>query len=65
MKRTKVTFFVIMWTIVGILYAPIFVLAWILKPIARLLLAISYFGLLDGKMGKAVFKSVFKMYGKI
>lgn len=65
MKRTKVTFFVIMWTIVGILYAPIFVLAWLLKPIARLLLAISYFGLLDGKMGKAVFKSMFKMYSKI
>lgn len=65
MKRTKVTFFVIMWTIVGILYAPIFILAWLLKSIARLLLAISYFGLLDGKMGKAVFKSVFKMYSKI
>lgn len=65
MKRTKVTFFVIMWTIVGILYAPIFILAWLLKPIARLLLAISYFGLLDGKMGKAVFKSMFKMYSKI
>lgn len=65
MKRTKVTFFVIMWTIVGILYAPIFILAWLLKPIARLLLAISYFGLLDGKIGKAVFKSMFKMYSKI
>lgn len=54
-----------MWAIVGVLYSPIFILAWLLKPIARVLLAISYFGLLDGKMGKAVLKSAFKMYSKI
>ena len=65
MKRKKVTFIVIMWAIVGMLYSPIFILAWLLKPIARVLLAISYFGLLDGKMGKAVLKSAFKMYSKI
>lgn len=65
MKRKKVTFIVIMWAVVGALYSPIFILAWLLKPIARVLLAISYFGLLDGKMGKAVLKSAFKMYSKI
>ena len=65
MKREKATFIVIMWAIAGALYSPIFVLAWLLKPIARVLLAISYFGMLDGKMGKAVLKSAFKMYSKI
>ena len=65
MKRKKVTFLVIIWAIAGFLYSPIFLLAWLLKPIARLLLAISYFGLLDGTMGRAVLKSVFKMYSKI
>lgn len=65
MKRKKVTFIVIMWAIVGALYSPIFILAWLLRPIARLLLAISYFGLLDMVMGKAVFKSIFKMYSKV
>ena len=54
-----------MWAIVGALYSPIFILAWLLKPIARVLLAISYFGMLDGAMGKAVFKSIFKMYSRI
>lgn len=65
MKIEKETFIIIMWAIVGALYSPIFILAWLLKPIARVLLAISYFGLLDGKMGKAVLKSAFKMYSKI
>lgn len=65
MKIEKETFIIIMWAIVGALYSPVFILAWLLKPIARLLLAISYFGLLDGTMGKAVFKSAFKMYSKI
>lgn len=65
MKIKKETFIIIMWAIVGALYSPIFILAWLLKPIARLLLAISYFGMLDGTMGKAVFKSIFKMYSRI
>lgn len=65
MKIKKETFIIIMWAIVGALYSPIFILAWLLKPIARVLLAISYFGMLDGTMGKAVFKSIFKMYSRI
>lgn len=58
-KVTKLTAFVILWITLGIIYSPIYVAAWLLRIIARFLLAISYFGLLRGKMGCQVFKSLF------
>lgn len=58
-KITKLTGFVILWIILGVIYSPIYVAAWLLRLVARFLLSISYFGLLQGKMGRQVFKSLF------
>lgn len=58
-KITKSTLVFCLWTLVGIIYFPIFLLAWLLKIAARILLAIAYFGMLNKQMGKMVFKSIF------
>ncbi len=49
-----------LWEFFGVLYFPIYVLAWALHKIARLTLAISYFGMLEPRIGKDVIKSLFK-----
>lgn len=49
-----------LWRCVGILYFPIYLLAWVLHKIARLTLAIAYFGLLNKQAGKDIIKSLFK-----
>ena len=61
-KITKASATVILWTLVGLLWAPIFIASWLLRIIARFLLSISYFGMLNGKMGRGVFKSLFTWY---
>lgn len=53
-----------LWRYVGVLYFPIYLLAWILHEIARLVLAIAYFGLLNKRTGKDIIKSVFKQHGR-
>lgn len=58
-KITKLTGFIALWIIIGLIYSPIYIAAWLLRLVARLLLSISYFGLLQGKMGCQVFKSLF------
>ena len=49
-----------LWRYVGVLYFPIYLLAWVLHKIARLMLAISYFGMLEKRVGKDIIKSLFK-----
>lgn len=58
--RTKLTLLTIFSIVTGILYSPIYIIAWIIRIIARLLLAIAYFGLLQFSMGKDIFISLFK-----
>lgn len=53
-----------LWNIVGVLYFPIYVSALVLHKIARLLLAISYFGMLQKQRGKDIIKSLFVWSGK-
>ncbi len=60
MKRNRPMLFIITWTLVGLAYSPVFIAAWLLHIIARFLLSISYFGMLNGKMGRDVFKSIFR-----
>lgn len=43
-----------------VLYTPIYLLSWLLHEVARVLLAISYFGLLDFRRGKDIIKHLFK-----
>jgi len=60
MKRNRPMLFIITWAIAGLLYLPIFMTAWILHIVARLLLSISYLGLLNYPMANDVFKSIFR-----
>lgn len=54
-----------LWRCVGVLYFPIYLLAWVLHKMARLMLAIAYFGLLNNKQaGKDIIKSLFKWHGR-
>ena len=61
MKRNRPMLFIITWTLVGLAYLPVFMASWLLHIIARFLLAVSYFGLLNGKKGKDVFNSLFRL----
>lgn len=62
LKITKASATIMLWTLVGLLWAPIFIASWLLRIVARFLLSISYFGMLNGKMGCGVFKSLFTWY---
>jgi hypothetical protein len=64
MKKLKMkhALLIIISIITGLLYSPIYIAAWILRIIARLLLAVAYFGLLQFSMGKDVFISLFKFH---
>ena len=59
MKKLKLPYKLIIWTIIGIIYLPIYISAWLVRIVARILLAIAYFGTLNGRMGVAVLKSIF------
>lgn len=59
MKKLKLPYKLIIWTIIGLIYLPVYISAWLLRIVARILLAIAYFGTLNGKMGVAVLKSIF------
>lgn len=59
MKKLKLPYKLIIWTIIGIIYLPVYISAWLLRIVARILLAIAYFGTLNGRMGVAVLKSIF------
>lgn len=60
MKQNRHLLLIAVWTIVGLIYFPVFFAAWLLHIVARLILAISYLGLLNGQRAKDVFKSLFK-----
>lgn len=59
MKKLKIPYKLIIWTLIGLIYLPVFISAWLLRIVARILLAIAYFGTLNGRMGVAVLKSIF------
>lgn len=53
-----------LWICIGWLYLPIYILFWILHKIARFILAIAYFGLLDIRSSIDIIKYLFKQYGR-
>lgn len=59
MKKIKLPYKLIIWTLIGLIYLPVYISAWLLRIVARILLAIAYFGTLNGRMGVAVLKSIF------
>lgn len=52
------------WSILGILYFPIYLIAWILHKVSRLLLAISYLGMLNIKISKDIITNLFIWNGR-
>jgi hypothetical protein len=60
MKSNRPMLFILVWTLAGLCYAPVFIAAWLLHIVARLLLSIAYFGMLNGQRGRDVFKSLFR-----
>lgn len=53
-----------LWQCLGAMYAPVFIAFWLLHKVARLLLAISYFGMLDKRIGKDIIKYMFVWHGR-
>lgn len=49
----------IIWRILGVIYAPVYVAFWLLHKVARLLLAISYFGMFEKQVGKDIISNLF------
>lgn len=60
MKRNRPMLFIITWAVVGLIYFPVFFASWLLHISARLLLAISYYGMLNPRVGRDIFRSIFR-----
>ena len=54
----------VIWRMLGVIYAPIYVAFWLLHKVARLLLAISYFGMFEKQVGKDIMSHLFDWHGK-
>ena len=52
------------WICLGVLYAPVYIASWLLHKVARLALAISYFGMLEKTIGKDIIKHLFIWHGR-
>ena len=52
------------WICLGVVYAPVYIASWLLHKVARLLLAISYFGMFEKTIGKDIIKYLFIWHGK-
>jgi hypothetical protein len=65
MEKNRPMLIIILWIVLGFAYSPFFIAAWVLHIVARLLLALAYFGMLEGYRGKNVFLSVFHNYPTI
>ncbi len=58
-EKIKSTTKLITWTILGIIYFPIFFTFWVLRFVSRFVLAISYYGTFNNLMGSKVMKTLF------
>lgn len=54
----------VIWSIIGIIYFPVYVISWLLHKISRLVLAISYFGMLEKQVGKDILSNLFSWHGR-
>ena len=52
------------WLLLGALYFPVYLAFWLFHKIARLLLAISYFGMFEKQVGKDILLNIFNWHGK-
>lgn len=49
----------LVWFVIGVIYFPVYLAAWILHIVARLLLATAYLFMLQPHVARNVFSSVF------
>ena len=61
-SKFKQRMFIILYAIVGALYFPLYLFAWLLRIVSRFFLALSYFGMLEGRKGKDIIKTLFSTY---
>lgn len=59
--KIKLAIYTVTSVITGLLYSPFFITAWLLHAVARLLLGISYLGMLNFRYAKDIFKSFFRL----
>lgn len=52
------------WRALGVVYFPVYVASWFLHKVARFILAVSYFGMLEKQIGKDIIRSLFKWHGR-
>lgn len=52
------------WRALGAAYFPFYVAFWLLHKLARLLLAASYFGMLEKRVGKDILTNLFTWHGR-
>lgn len=52
------------WRTLGVIYAPAYIAFWLLHKVARLLLAISYFGMFEKQIGKDIISNLFNWHGR-
>lgn len=64
LSKFKQRMFIILYAIAGALYFPLYLFAWLLRIISRFFLALSYFGMLDGRKGKDIIKTLFSTYAE-
>lgn len=53
------------WRVLGAFYFPVYLVFWVLHKIARLILALSYFGMLNKRIGNDIIKHLFMWHGKL
>ena len=52
------------WRTLGVIYTPVYIAFWLLHKVAILLLAISYFGMLEKQIGKDIISNLFNWHGR-
>lgn len=52
------------WRILEVIYFPVYIASWLLHKVARLVLAISYFGMLEKQVGKDILSNLFSWHGR-
>lgn len=61
-SKFKQRMLIILYMIVGALYFPLYLFAWLLRIVSRFFLALSYFGMLEGRKGKDIIRTLFSIY---
>lgn len=52
----------VIWVMLGFIYFPVYVVAWLLHKLARLLLAIAYIFMFKGRQALTIIINLFRIY---